>query len=144
MADLAGKVTFELVSPEKLLLSTEADMVVVPGSEGDFAVLPRHVPVIAELRPGLIRVFDGQTVRERIMVSGGFAEFSGDRCTVLVEEAIPFADVSPQWLDNRMKAAESALLDANESANEHAKHLAEKQIAVTQAMRRAYDYYVTH
>ncbi|MEO8559097.1 MAG: ATP synthase F1 subunit epsilon [Rhodospirillales bacterium] len=138
---MAGKVTFELVSPEKLLLSTEADMVVVPGSEGDFAVLVHHIPVITNLRPGVIQVFEGQTVRERIMVSGGFAEVTGERCTVLVEEAIPFADVSPQWLDNRMKLAETALADATD---EHAKHLAENQISVTQAMRRVYDYYAAH
>ncbi len=141
---MAGKVAFELVSPEKLLLATEADMVVVPGSEGDFAVLPHHIPVIATLRPGVIQVFDGQVARERIMVSGGFAEVTGERCTVLVEEAIPFADVSPAWLDNRMKSAEAAVLEASEIADEHAKRLAEKQIAVAQAMRRAYDYYAGH
>jgi F-type H+-transporting ATPase subunit epsilon len=135
---MADKVAFELVSPEKLLLAIEADMVVVPGSEGDFAVLPRHIPVIATLRPGVIQVFEGQVARERIMISGGFAEVTGERCTVLVEEAIPFADISPQWLDNRMKAAEVALLDG---ADEQAKRLAEKQIGVIQAMRRAYDYY---
>jgi F-type H+-transporting ATPase subunit epsilon len=141
---MAEKVTFELVSPERLLLSTEADMVVVPGSEGDFAVLAHHIPVITNLRPGLIQVFEGGAVRERLMVSGGFAEVTGERCTVLVEEAIPFADVSPAWLDNRMKAAEVALLDAGETADGHAKRLAEKQIAVAQAMRRAYDYYAAH
>ncbi len=141
---MAEKVTFELVSPERLLLSTEADMVVVPGSEGDFAVLAHHIPVITTLRPGLIQVFDGAVARERIMVTGGFAEVTGERCTVLVEEAIPFADVSPTWLDNRMKAAETAVLAASEISDEHAKHLAEKQIAVAQAMRRAYDYYAAH
>ena len=135
---MADKVAFELVSPEKLLLAIEADMVVVPGSEGDFAVLPRHIPVIATLRPGVIQVFEGQVARERIMISGGFAEVTGERCTVLVEEAIPFADISPQWLDNRMKAAESAMLDG---ADEQAKRLAEKQIGVVQAMRRAYEFY---
>ena len=136
---MADKVAFELVSPEKLLLAIEADMVVVPGSEGDFAVMPRHIPVIATLRPGVIQVFEGQVARERIMISGGFAEVTGERCTVLVEEAIPFADISPQWLDNRMKEAEVALLDGSD---EQAKRLAEKQIGVIQAMRRAYDYYV--
>lgn len=141
---MADKVAFELVSPEKLLLATEADMVVMPGEEGDFGVLPQHVPVIAALRPGLIQIYDGEKVRERIMVSGGFAEVTGERCTVLVEDAIPFADVSPQWLDNRLKAAETALVDANETGNDHAKALAEKQIAAAQEMRRTYDYYVTH
>jgi len=135
---MAGKVAFELVSPERLLLSTEADMVVVPGSEGDFAVLVNHIPVITNLRPGVIQVFEGSTARERIMVSGGFAEVTGERCTVLVEEAIPFADVGPQWFDSRLRAAETALAEAGD---DHAKRLAEKQIAATQAMRRAYDYY---
>ena len=88
-----GKVAFELVSPERLLLSEDVDMVVVPGEEGDFGVLTRHAPMISTLRPGVIKVHDGGSVTEQIFVAGGFAEVTPARCTVLAQEALPVGDI---------------------------------------------------
>jgi F-type H+-transporting ATPase subunit epsilon len=91
---MADKVQFELVSPERLLISREVGMVVVPGAEGDFGVLPDHAPLISTVRPGVIDVYDdGATVSDRIFVSGGFAEVTGERCTVLAEQATPIKDI---------------------------------------------------
>ena len=60
---MADKVQFELVSPEKLLLSEPVEMVVVPGVEGDFGVLPGHAPLVSTVRPGVIAVFaEGKVV----------------------------------------------------------------------------------
>ena len=101
------KVEFELVSPEKLLLSREVDMVVVPGAEGDMGVLPRHSPAITAVRPGTIVVYEDGAVTDRIFVAGGFAEISDNRCTVLVEEALPVDDIDKP-------AAEQALSDARD------------------------------
>ena len=56
---MADKLHFELVCPEKLLMSTDVDMVVVPGTEGDFGVLPQHAPVVSTLRTGIIEVHNG-------------------------------------------------------------------------------------
>ena len=80
MAD--NKVAFELVSPERLVVSMPVDMVVVPGGEGDFGVLPGHAPLIASVRPGVIEIYDGREVSDRIFVAGGFAEVTRERCTV--------------------------------------------------------------
>ena len=77
MAD--DRVEFELVSPERLLLSEGVEMVVVPGTEGDFGVLPRHTPMISTLRPGVIRVFEKGAAKESIFVAGGFAEVTPER-----------------------------------------------------------------
>jgi ATP synthase F1 epsilon subunit len=82
-----AKVSFRLVMPERELLATEADMVVVPGSEGDFGVLPGHAPLISTVRPGVIEVYQGGKVEQRFMVVGGFAEVTPQRCTVLADEA---------------------------------------------------------
>jgi len=90
---VADKVNFELVSPQRLLLSEEVDMVVVPGAEGDFGVIAEHAPVISTVRPGTITVFQGTTVSDRIFVAGGFAEVTAERCTVLAEEAEPLDDI---------------------------------------------------
>ncbi len=89
----SAKTTFELVSPERLLLSQPVDMVVVPGAEGLFAALIGHAPFIAQLRPGVIDVWDGGKITERIFVGGGFAEVTGERCVVLAETAQPVAEI---------------------------------------------------
>ena len=69
-----NKVEFELVSPERLLVAQPVDMVVVPGGDGDFGVLPGHAPLISTVRPGVIEIYEGNAVSDRIFVAGGFAE----------------------------------------------------------------------
>ena len=84
MADLH----FELVTPERAVLSTDAHMVVIPGSEGDMGVLSGHAPVMTTIRDGEIRVYSNPTtIVQRIMVAGGFAEVGDAGLTVLAEVA---------------------------------------------------------
>ena len=90
---MADTVEFELVSPERLLLSRAVEMVVVPGEEGDFGVLPGHAKLISAVRPGVIEVYEGDKVTDRIFVAGGFAEVTAERCTVLAETAVPVAEI---------------------------------------------------
>jgi F-type H+-transporting ATPase subunit epsilon len=105
MADL---VQFELVTPEKLILSTEVEMVVVPGSEGNFGVLPGHSPLISTIRPGMIEIYENRAVAERIFVVSGIAEVTPERCTVLAEEAI-----APSSLDRAATEAELQTIEGN-------------------------------
>lgn len=97
-----GKVTFELVSPEKLLASRAVDMVVVPGADGLFGVLPGHSPVIAQLQPGVINVYDGANIADRIFVGGGFVEVTPERCVVLAETALPVAELDRAKIEARL------------------------------------------
>src|SRR6516162_3475792 len=71
---MAERVQFELVTPERLLLSEMVEMVVVPGTEGNFGVLPGHAPLISSIRPGTIDVYEGQTIARRIFVVSGIAD----------------------------------------------------------------------
>jgi F-type H+-transporting ATPase subunit epsilon len=107
---MADKITFDLVSPEQLLLSEDADMVTIPGSEGDMGVMAGHTPVIATLRPGIIAVAGGKDV-QRFFVLGGFAEITQTKLTVLAEEAIPANDI-----DARIAAATESLAKASDDA----------------------------
>ena len=101
-----AKIAFDLVSPEKLLLSDTADMVTIPGTEGYMGVMAGHSPVVTTLRPGMIDVLkDG--VDQRYFIRGGFAEVSATKVTILAEEAIPFAELDLQVLDQRIKDAEA-------------------------------------
>jgi len=96
---MADKVQFELVSPEKILVSEEVDMVVVPGEEGNFGVLPNHAPIISALRPGTIGIYDNDAVAERIFVAAGFVEVTPTRCTVLADEANRLVSIDRAWAE---------------------------------------------
>lgn len=106
---MADKVKFELVSPEKLLLSEDVAMVVVPGGEGNFGVLPGHSLLISTVRPGIIDVYadDQHSVSQRLFVSGGFAEVTAERCTVLADEALPVGEIDRAATEAEIKDAES-------------------------------------
>ena len=133
-----AKVSFRLVMPERELLATEADMVVVPGSEGDFGVLPGHAPLISTVRPGVIEVFQGSKAEQRFLVVGGFAEVTPERCTVLADEAMPFETVTPEQLAERERVAEHNVVEAK---SDHDLAVAQKALAVAKDLRRAQAYY---
>ena len=105
---MADRVQFELVTPERLLLSEMVEMVVVPGTEGNFGVLPGHAPLISSIRPGMIDVYEGQTITRRIFVVSGIAEVTAERCTVLADEALP-----PEELDRGGLEAELQTIEGN-------------------------------
>jgi F-type H+-transporting ATPase subunit epsilon len=113
---MADKVEFELVSPERLLVSKPVDMVVVPGAEGDFGVLRGHSPLISTLRLGVIDVHDGGGVAERIFVAGGFAEVTAERCTVLAEQAVPLGDLKRADIEGEIKSLKDHLVVADNDA----------------------------
>ena len=106
---MADRVQFELVTPERLVLSTMVEMVVVPGTEGNFGVLPGHAPLISTIRPGMIEIYDTRpTISDRIFVVSGIAEVTPERCTVLAEEAM-----SPASLDRAATEAELQAIEGN-------------------------------
>jgi F-type H+-transporting ATPase subunit epsilon len=131
---MADKTQFELVSPERLLISKAVDMVVVPGTEGDFGVLPDHAPLISSVRPGVIAVFEGGQVTDRIFVAGGFAEVTGERCTVLAEQAMPLAELDRGRVEAELKDARDDLTDAKTDTDRAA---AERAVAVAEAKMAA-------
>src|ERR1700709_943858 len=98
----------EIVSPEKLLLSRPVDMVVIPASEGDMGVMEGHTPMIVMLRGGVIDLYEGDRIVDRLFVEGGFAEVTPERCTVLANMAIPLAEVTKADADRRLAEAEAA------------------------------------
>ncbi len=136
MSEVSNTVEFELVSPERLLKSEPVEMVVVPGTEGDFGVLPGHSLLIATVRPGVIDIHEGGQVRESIFVAGGFAEVSPERCTVLAEEAVPVADIDKAAAEKRLEDAKAALRDAGSEEDDAtvAKAGAEKELKAAEAM----------
>jgi F-type H+-transporting ATPase subunit epsilon len=133
---MAEKVEFELVSPERLLVSEPVEMVVVPGSEGDFGALPHHAPMITAVRPGIIDVYQDGKVSDRIFIAGGFAEVTETRVTVLAEEAIKVIDLDPADVSARIKAAEQRVEEAD---SDLARNAAQRGLLIAQAMKAALD-----
>jgi F-type H+-transporting ATPase subunit epsilon len=86
-------VNFELVTPDALVVSAPVDMVVVPGTEGYFGVLPGHAPLVSTIRPGFLEIHKGPNI-ERIFVSGGFADANPSGLTVLADEALKPDDLT--------------------------------------------------
>lgn len=120
---MADQVHFEIVSPERLLFSANVGEIVVPGTEGDFAVLPGHSNLISTLRPGVIHILEnGTQVTDRIFVEGGFAEVNADGCTVLAEQAVSVSEID-------RSRAEQILADAREDVQD-AKNDIERATAV--------------
>lgn len=105
--------TFELVSPERLLTSVEADAVTIPGVEGDFTAMPGHAPFLTTLRPGYLNV-QGSAGESRWFVTGGFAEVSNDVVSVLADRGIEAEKLDATYLDERIAEAEKALEEAPE------------------------------
>ncbi len=113
---MAGTLKFELVSPERLLMSGDVQQVTVPGSEGEFGVLPNHAPVLSTLRPGIINVTGEDGKQDRIFVRGGFAEVNPAGLTVLAEEAIHMDDLDAAALAQQIQNAEEDVADATDDA----------------------------
>jgi len=129
---MADPFKFELVSPERLLLSAQVEQVVVPGSEGYFTVLKGHAPFMSTMKPGVVEVTHEGEI-QRIFVRGGFADVNGAGLTILAEQAIPMAEVDPDWLAQEVKNAEEDMADAKDGATKDAVELRLHQLKEVQA-----------
>jgi F-type H+-transporting ATPase subunit epsilon len=127
---------FELVSPERLVLSTDVDQVDLPGADGDFGVLAGHSPVLSTLRPGLITVRSAGATN-RIFVLGGFADVNASGLTVLAERAVPVSELKPDEIESAIRDAEEDVADAKTPEARQAAERKLDQLRTTAAAVRA-------
>lgn len=111
---LPNTITLDLVTPERVIESRAVEMVVIPGKEGDFGVLAGHAPMISSLRPGVVRIYEGSVVIDRVLVTAGFAEVTQSRCTILATEAYRWDDALEDKVKARFEAAQRAFERARE------------------------------
>ncbi|MFN3625934.1 MAG: F0F1 ATP synthase subunit epsilon [Hyphomicrobium sp.] len=128
---MAATFNFELVTPERLMFSGEASQVVVPGAEGDFAVLAGHSPFISTLRPGILDVTLPQG-RQQLLVKKGVAEADPDHLTVLAQTAVPLEDLQGERLASELRLAEAQLAEAKD---DQSRMVAEALIDVLKRMQ---------
>ena len=132
---MENKIQFELVSPEKLLMSAEVEQVVVPGSEGDFGVFVNHAPVLSTMRPGIVDITEADGKKQRVFVRGGFAEVNPLGLTVLAEQAINMDDLDAAALAQEVTNAQEDVADAKtdekrQKAQETLDHLKQLQTSL--------------
>ncbi len=116
---MADAIKIELVTPSKMLFSDSAEMVIIPGSEGVFGVLPRHAATLANLQRGTIDVYNNGSVTRRFLIDGGVADVLPERVIVLAERAVDLDAVSIQHLDEQLvdsTEAEAAFINAVKEA----------------------------
>ena len=106
---MATKIAFELVSPDRLLISEEVNLVTIPGGEGDYGVMVGHQPLITTVRPGLLEIESDSSVTKRVFIDGGFAEVTADHCAVMTEEAIQLEEAQRADIESRVKDTEEAI-----------------------------------
>jgi F-type H+-transporting ATPase subunit epsilon len=125
---------FELVSPERLLVSGDVEQVLVPGAEGDMTVFAKHAPVLTTLRPGLLDIGFPGGKNQRFFIRGGFAEVNPAGLTVLAETAIDLEELKAEQLAQAINDAEEDVADLTDDAKDRAKtkldHLRQVQAAL--------------
>lgn len=109
---MAGTFKFELVSPERIVLSAEVSEVQIPGADGNMTVLAGHAPVVSTLLPGSVRAIMPDGIK-RIFVNGGLAEISPLSVTILAEKAFVTDEADPRQIEKDLSDAEAALKSAD-------------------------------
>ena len=142
--NITGKVKFELVSPERILASEDVDMVVVPGTEGNFGVLPGHAPFISSIRPGTIDIYTGREIAERIFVAGGFAEVTNKRCTVLADDAVRVTALDRSQVEAELEQRKAELDLVQGMADPARLRAAERAVTVATAKLQALTRFADH
>jgi len=112
---MAETTQFELVTPARVMVSAEVEMVTIPGAEGLFGVLPRHAPVLANLQQGRVDVYENGQIKSSYMIDGGLADVTGEKVVILAQRAEDLNMVSAEELKARAanaSEAEAAFLNA--------------------------------
>ncbi len=113
---MAEAFQFELVSPERLLVSEQVESVVIPGAEGEMTVMSQHAPVMTTIKPGVVTVKSASGQEERYVVFGGFADILPSGCTLLAESAVSVKDIDRAEITRRIQEAKEDLADAKDDA----------------------------
>ena len=137
MAELPDRIRFEVITPSRVLIQQDVHLVVIPGGDGNFGVLPGHAPLLSTVRPGTVEIYDADMkVVERIFVEGGFAEVNPERCTLLAEQAMDVREITRDRADTRLQQADQALLAAEDPG---VRIGAERELKAAEAMCEAVD-----
>jgi F-type H+-transporting ATPase subunit epsilon len=109
-----NKINFDFVSPEASIVSSEVDMVLIPGVDGDAGILPDHSPFMTTLRQGIVEVTFEQGNVKKYLVEGGFADIAQDKMTILAETSLNLSDSDNKVLKSEIDIINEKLASAEE------------------------------
>lgn len=109
-----NKINFDFVSPEVSIVSSEVEMVLIPGIEGDAGILPNHSPFMTTLRQGIVEVTFEEGNVKRYLVEGGFADINQDKMTLLAENSLNLSDLDSNTLKTEIDIINDRLASAED------------------------------
>ena len=122
---MESTISFDLVSPEKLVFNDKVGMVIIPGKEGDIGILPGHSKLLSSIRPGRIMVYNQEkTLVKSYFVSNGFVEIKPEKCIVLAEEISELGDLDKNEIEKQIEE----LKDKKEDESKHEYLIAKSKI----------------
>ena len=130
---MENKFKLEIISPEKIIFSGDASMVMLPSYEGDMSILKHHIPIITFLRPGIIKVEKSEENFEKFFVEDGTIEYFNSSLIVLSNSAKNIKDLSKDFLDNLNRDTETKLLEKN--ITDHDRYVLNHKLDVIKEMR---------
>ena len=107
-----NKINFDFVSPEASIVSSEVEMVLIPGIDGDAGILPNHSPFMTTLRQGIVEVTFEEGNVKKYLVEGGFADITQDKMTILAENSLNLSDSDSNTLKNEIEIINEKLVSA--------------------------------
>ncbi|RJL10131.1 F0F1 ATP synthase subunit epsilon [Paracoccus siganidrum] len=134
---MADTMQFDLVSPERSLVSVPVREVRLPGSEGDLTAMPGHAPAIVTLRPGMVTLVAADGAQSEFAVTGGFAEINAESVSLLAERGHPRAELTQEIFDDMMREAlrrRRSVEEKRDSVGEEVVTAAVKLLADMQAL----------
>ncbi len=135
---MTEQLQFELVTPEKLAISSRVQMVEVPGELGDFGVLPGHAPFMSMIRPGVVTVHESEEKRDYYFIPAGYAEVNPGGCTILAEYVYALAEMTSEQIEKKLAEAKVAAEHTKDPAE---KERAERELRVAELLGQAFEQY---
>jgi F-type H+-transporting ATPase subunit epsilon len=122
----------KILSPEKTFFIGKAEMVVMPGSEGELGVLYGHAPLISSLAPGVINIYNNNIIEKSIFSTTGIAQITQTNCTILADEAFDISELTKEMVTERLHNAKNNYVEDDISSS--------IELNIAQAMHHALAY----
>lgn len=134
---MAEQIKFEIISPAKLEASGQADMIIVPGAEGDLGLQAGRMPIMLMLRPAVVYVMNSNSVAEKFFVKGGYAQFENNVARILCEETLSMVEMNAEFTNKKLLAAQEKLKEAKDDTD---KIIAEAEIKAAEGLIYAFNH----
>ena len=95
--------SLEIISPQQTVFNDEIELCILPGIEGDFGILKKHMPFLTTLRIGIAYIYKNKNIIETFLVNGGIVEVSNNKCTLLSEDVVKTSDYKDQKTDDKIE-----------------------------------------